>query len=70
LKNPDYPLDVDDSLITGGVIDSYSLVNIAVFVESEFGVKIPDTDLNLDNMDTIGRMTARILKEMRSDDPV
>jgi len=70
LKNPDYPLTPQDRLVSGGLIDSYSLVTLAVFIEGEFGVRIPDTELNLDNMDTIDLMTDRILKELPSDDPV
>jgi len=64
LKNRDYPLQDDEPLVTGGLIDSFSLVHIAVFIENEIGVQIPDTDLTIETMDTINDMTARIRVEL------
>lgn len=62
LRKPDYPLADDEPLITGGLIDSLSLVQIEVFVEDTFDVYLPDTDLTIARMDTIDRMVACILK--------
>ena len=62
LRKPDYPLAADEPLITGGLIDSFSLAQIGVFVEDAFGVYLPDTDLTVANMDTIERMVTCILK--------
>jgi acyl carrier protein len=64
MKNEDYSIRDDEPLITNGLINSFSLVQIAVFIEEEFQVKIPDTDLTVENMDTINDMTARIEQEM------
>ena len=63
IKNPEYPLRDDEPLISGGLIDSFSIAHIAVFIERETGVRIPDTDLTLDTMDSIDRMCARVLAE-------
>jgi len=60
IKNPEYPLRDDEPLISGGLIDSFSMAHIAAFIERKIGVRIPDTDLTLDTMDSIERMTARI----------
>ena len=65
IKNKDYPLQDDEPLITGGLVDSFSLVHIAVFIENEIEVKIPDTDLTIETMDTINAMTKRILLELK-----
>ena len=62
LRKPDYPLATDEPLITGGLIDSFSLAQIGVFVEDAFGVYLPDTDLTVANMDSIERMVTCILK--------
>ncbi|HLF48396.1 MAG TPA: acyl carrier protein [Methylomirabilota bacterium] len=62
LRQPDYPLAADEPLITGGLIDSFSLAQIGVFVEDAFGVYVPDTDLTVANMDSIERMVICILK--------
>jgi acyl carrier protein len=60
LRKPDYPLAADEPLITGGLIDSFALAQIGVFVEAAFGVYLPDTDLTVANMDTIERMVTCI----------
>lgn len=62
LRKPDYALGDDDALITGGLVDSFSLVEIGVFIDDEFGVYLPDTDLTVANMDTLNLMAARIAK--------
>lgn len=64
IRNPTYPLAYDEPLITGGLIDSYSLVHIGVFVEKIFNVYIPDIDLTVKNMDTINTMTDRIIEKL------
>ena len=61
LGKPDYPLGDDEPLITGGLIDSFSLAQIGVFVEDAFNVHLADTDLTVANMDTIERMMACII---------
>jgi acyl carrier protein len=65
IKNKDYPLTDDEAMMTGGLVDSFSLVHIAVFIEKEIGVKIPDTDLSIEKMDTINLMTERIMQELK-----
>ena len=60
LLNPDYPLGDDEPLISGGLVDSHSLVHIAVFIEQDLGVEIPDTEFTAENMDTVERLAARV----------
>jgi acyl carrier protein len=65
IKDKDYSLQDNEPLITGGLVDSFSLVHLAVFIEKEIGVQIPDTDLTIETMDTINAMTERILLELK-----
>jgi acyl carrier protein len=62
IRNPTYPLKDDEAMISGGLIDSFSLAYIGVFIENEFGVYIPDNDLTVANMDTLNQMAARVLQ--------
>jgi acyl carrier protein len=62
LSKSDYPLGDDEPLITGGLIDSFSLAQVGVFIEETFKVYLPDTDLTVANMDTINRMVASVVK--------
>lgn len=60
LGRADYPLEADQPLISGGLIDSFSLAHIGVFIEQTFNVYIPDNDLTVAQMDTLAQMVARI----------
>ena len=62
LQDPNYPLRDDEPLISSGLIDSFSLAQVGVFVEMTFNIYIPDTDLTVDAMDTINKMAERIAK--------
>ncbi len=62
LKEPAYPLADDEPLLSGGMISSFYLVQIAAFVERELGVYIPDADLTVETMDTLAQMTDRVMQ--------
>ena len=53
-------LDADSPLFSSGVIDSFSLVSLLTSIESQWGFRIPSTDVTLENFDTIGRITAYV----------
>ncbi|HXJ84681.1 MAG TPA: acyl carrier protein [Candidatus Methylomirabilis sp.] len=65
LGNPNYPLRDDEPLITGGLIDSFALAQVGVFIEQAFGVYLADTDLTAANMDTVERMASCVLSGRR-----
>jgi acyl carrier protein len=60
IRDDEYQLTDDEGIITGGLMDSFALAEFAVFVESEFGVYIPDSDLTVAKMDTLDQMVARV----------
>lgn len=60
LNQPDRTISENEKLITSGLIDSLSLVDIALFVEEEFQVIIDDTELNPDSFDTLTELEALI----------
>ncbi len=57
IRNPKYKLGDTDKLISGGIIDSFSLVELSLFMEEKFGVRPDDTELNANNMDTVQMIT-------------
>lgn len=61
IRDDEYQLTDDEGIITGGLMDSFALAEFAVYVESEFGVYIPDAELTVANMDTLDMMVARVL---------
>jgi acyl carrier protein len=60
LKQPNRVIEEDESLISSGLIDSFSLMDLALFVEDTFGVRIEDTELNADTFDTLNGLAALI----------
>ena len=61
LKNPDYPLKDDEPLFSSGLIDSFAMAQVGVFIETEFNLYIPDPELTVENMDTVEQITDKIL---------
>ena len=46
LKQPNKVITADEALISSGLIDSFSLMDLALFIEDTFGVRVEDTELN------------------------
>jgi acyl carrier protein len=60
LKQPKRSVSGSEALISSGLIDSFSLVDLALFVEDTYGVHIDDTELNADTFDSLDQLTALI----------
>ncbi len=65
IRDPDYNLADDEGVVTGGLMDSFSLADLGVYVEDEFGVYIPDPDLTVEKMDTLDLMVARVMRDLQ-----
>lgn len=60
LKQPSRKIANEEALISSGLIDSFSLMDLALFVEDNFGVRIEDTELNAETFDTLAQLTTLI----------
>ena len=49
-------VDEDTPLFSSGIIDSASMVDLIVFVESEANVQFGPDDVSLDHLDSISRI--------------
>lgn len=47
----------EDSLMENGVVDSTGILEVLMWVESEFGVHVEDSEVLPENFDSIGNMT-------------
>jgi acyl carrier protein len=61
LKQPDRLIQSNEPLISSGLIDSFSLVDLSLYIEDNFGVHIDDTELNADTFDTLSQLTELII---------
>jgi acyl carrier protein len=60
LKQPNRKITADEALLSSGLIDSFSLMDVALYVEDTFGVRIEDTELNVDTFDTLSQLATLI----------
>lgn len=60
LKQPGRKIAPDELLISSGLIDSFSLVDLALFVEDTFNVHIDDTELNAQTFNSLNQLVAII----------
>ena len=56
LKQPNRVIKPDQALISSGLIDSFSLVDLALFVEDNFNVHLDDSELNKETFDTLDQL--------------
>jgi len=57
LKQPQRQLTPDEKIISSGLIDSFSLVDLALHIEEVYNVRIDDTELNSNIFDSIEELT-------------
>jgi acyl carrier protein len=62
IRDAAYPLTDGEGIVSNGLMDSFALAELGVFVEKEFDVYIPDPDLTVSKMDTLDQMVARVLR--------
>lgn len=60
LNQPKRVIRADEPLISTGLIDSFHLVDLGLFVEDQFGVRIDDSELNKETFDTVAQLAAII----------
>jgi acyl carrier protein len=47
-------------LITGGIVDSFSMVSLKRFLERKFSIAIPDADASPQAFDSVNRIVALV----------
>jgi acyl carrier protein len=50
------PADPEESLFESGVLDSFALPDMVSALEKEFGIAVPDADLNPRKFDSVARI--------------
>ena len=64
LKQPNRIISPDEALLSSGLVDSFHLVDLSLFVENNFGVRIDDADLNASSFDNLKQLVAFIQSRM------
>ncbi|MGB9668969.1 MAG: acyl carrier protein [Anaerolineales bacterium] len=63
LKTPQRTIQADEPLISSGILDSFHLIDLALYIEDRFCVKIEDTELNRQTFDNLLQLCELILSK-------
>ena len=59
-EGEDIEVKDDTPLISGGLVDSFSMVSLKLFLETEYDVKIPDERATAETFDTVDAIAALV----------
>ena len=62
LEEDDEDITYDTLLISGGIVDSFSMVSLKVFLETKYKIQIPDAKATPEAFDSVNNIAA-LLKE-------
>jgi len=63
----DREITYDSPLISGGIVDSFSMVSLKVFLETKFNIQIPDAKASPEAFDSVNNIV-NLLKEFSIED--
>lgn len=52
-----FPHSDDTSFLDNGIIDSMNVLELVMFVEEKFGIKVGDSEIVPDNFDSVARLS-------------
>ncbi|SYZ73453.1 putative Acyl carrier protein [Candidatus Zixiibacteriota bacterium] len=61
-EGDDREVNFDTPLISGGIVDSFSMVSLKRFLENKYNIQIPDAKASPEAFDTVNNI-ANLLKE-------
>ncbi|MCC6964489.1 MAG: acyl carrier protein [candidate division Zixibacteria bacterium] len=62
LEDEDQVINYDTPLISGGIVDSFSMVSLKLFLEHKYNIQIPDAKATPKAFDSVNNIIA-LLKE-------
>ena len=62
--DPEQTLNADDSLLESGTIDSTSILEVVLFLEEHFSVKVEDQDMIPANLDSINKIAGFVHRKL------
>jgi len=61
-EGDDREVKFDTPLISGGIVDSFSMVSLKRFLEKKYGIQIPDADASPEAFDTVNSIAALVAR--------
>jgi acyl carrier protein len=66
-EGSDEEITYDTALISGGIVDSFSMISLKVFLETKFNIQIPDAKASPEAFDSVNNIV-QLLKEFSVED--
>ncbi len=60
LEDDSEPLAYDTPLISGGIVDSFSMVSLKRFLENKYGIQIPDDKATPEAFDSVNKIATLV----------
>jgi len=60
LEDDSEPLTYDTPLISGGIVDSFSMVSLKRFLENKYQISIPDEDASPEAFDSVNNIVTLV----------
>ena len=60
LEDEDNEISYDTPLISGGYIDSFSMISLLIFLENKFTIKIPPSKATPEAFDSVNKIVALV----------
>ena len=61
-EDDDRVLTESTPLITGGIVDSFSMVSLKRFLERKYEIRVPDADATPDAFDSVDKIAAIVTR--------
>jgi len=61
-EGDDREIDESTPLISGGIVDSFSMVSLKRFLEKKYSVQIPDADASPEAFDSVNSIVSLVLR--------
>ena len=59
-------LDVNDSFLEQGILDSTGILEVIMFLEEEFGIKVHDEEMIPENLDSVANLVKFVSQKTSS----
>jgi len=61
-EGDDRQIKLDTPLITGGIVDSFSMVSLKRFLEKKYAIQIPDSEATPAAFDTVSSLAELVVR--------
>jgi len=64
-EDDDVKVENDTPLISSGLVDSFSMVSLKVFLEKKYNIKLPDEEATPEAFDTVNSIVELVKKHQK-----